>query len=134
MLDACTGNRGSSDPMALFSLSQKAPIFLPVVAPGHEQKCTANQDKGGSSQPHHIHGDGAIFARTGVVMIAKEQDWNDRRADLVLGSLPQPEANVARRIFNTIEVSRELALRRKNHDGAGVGELAGSRIELVLVA
>jgi hypothetical protein len=81
--------------MALFSLSQKAPIFLPVVAPGHEQKCTANQDKGGSSQPHHIHGDGAIFARTRVVMIAKEQD-------LISGPLERRPTNTSPARLNTI--------------------------------
>ena len=97
--------------MALFSLSQNAAIFAPVVAPRHEQKCAANQNEGGSSQAHHIHGDGAIFAGTGIVVIAKKQDLIDRRADLVLGSLHQPEADVARRIFHAIEISRELALR-----------------------
>src|ERR1700733_13922439 len=134
MLDACTGNRGSSDPMALFSLSQNAAISAPVVAPCHEKKCAANQDESSSSQAHHIHSNGAIFARTRIVVIAEEQDLIDRSADLILGSLHQTQADVARRIFHAIEVSRELALRSKNHDGAGMRELAGGRIELILVA
>ena len=58
-----------------------------------------------------------------VVVEAVEEDLVDGRADLPGGGLDEAEAQVARRVLDSVEVAGEAAVGRRDHDGARVGEL-----------
>src|SRR5258708_23885430 len=65
---------------------------------------------------------GAVPRGGGVVVIAKQQDVIDGRADLSGGSIHEPEAHVAAGILDAVEVARDATVRGKKQHAAGVRE------------
>ena len=80
---------------------------------------------------HHVHHYRAIFSGGRIVVVAIEQQLIDRRSDLVFRRFDQTETQVARRIFDAVEVTREFSLRRRNVDRARVRKLV-RRLILVI--
>ena len=64
-------------------------------------------------------------------MKAIEQNLVDRRADLILRRLDQPEPQVATGILDVVKVARDFAGRREDHDPAGMDELVLLRVETI---
>src|SRR5687768_14765223 len=75
------------------------------VTPPQDQNQRADTKEGNNTaEPHDIDDDRAIASRSRVVMEAVEQQLIDGRADLVVGSLDQPEPQVSRVILDAIKV------------------------------
>ena len=57
-----------------------------------------------------------------IVVITKQQNMVDGRADFPRGGIHKSEAHVAAGIFDAVKVARDVAVRRKNQHAAGVSE------------
>ena len=64
-------------------------------------------------------------------MIAVEQQLIHGRSNLVLRRFDQPETKIARRIFDSIKIARELPLRCRYINCAGVSKLIRLFVEVV---
>ena len=69
-----------------------------------------------------------------VVHVAKEHDLIGRGADLALRSLDERQPQVARRILDAAQVSRDRSVGVKTKTAGGVRILAFFRVELVAKA
>src|SRR6266566_2702042 len=76
--------------------------------------------------------DGPILSGRGVVVIAVQQHLIHHGANLVSGSLNQPQPQILGREFHAIVVLRNLAAWREHHDRCRMRELAGFVDVLVL--
>src|SRR6266480_5173758 len=70
----------------------------------------------------------AVPAGGGVVVEAEEEKLIDRRADLVGRGLHQPQAEIARRRLDAVEVARDGARGREHDGGRDVRELPARRV------
>ena len=109
-LDACTGNRGSRSHIRTYpALLQCSPAGAASRRKAISRKAAADQHEAGAGGAHHVHGDRAVFAGRRIVVVAEQQHLIHRAADLVVRSLHQSEAQIARRVFHAVEISREPA-------------------------
>src|SRR5207302_8839509 len=63
-----------------------------------------------------------------VVVIAVEQNLIDGRANLLLRRFHKPQPQITRGITDAVEVARDFAGGREQHDSAGMRELAGGGV------
>src|SRR4051794_14836124 len=96
-------SRLSSPPQIVF-------VRLKIATENEEKKSTGDQNECAAGESHHIHGDGPIFSGRRVVVVAEEQKLVDGVSDFVLRSFYQAQADIARRVFHTVEVAGEAAL------------------------
>src|SRR5262249_40130199 len=75
-----------------------------------------------------------ILAGRGIVVEAEQEDLLDWRADRAVGRLDQAEAQIAGLELDPIEVARELAAGRQQHEAARVRERLLIRIVVVAEA
>src|SRR5262245_10553187 len=92
-------------------------LFL-LASQVNEQRRHSGQrkDREDSKQSHH---DQAIGSTLRVVHITVKDGYISERSDLAGRSIDNSEAQVARRIFDAIKITRELALRRQDHNATG---------------
>src|SRR5258708_16637028 len=76
--------------------------------------------------------EGGVVAGAGIVVIAVEENLIPDVADAVLRRLHQAEAQILRRELDSVEVSRNVAVRREHNDRSGVGVLFGLRVKMIL--
>ena len=76
-----------------------------------------------ASGPHEVQDARRIFAGGRVVVETIEQHLVRRRADLVGRRLHQPQPQVAAGKLDAVEIAGDPALRRQDHDAAGVNVL-----------
>ena len=92
--------------------------------PHDREEDRQDRDRGRSACSDHVHHDRAVAAALGIVVVAVEEDLGRRKgADPVAGRLDQAEAQVARRVLDSVEVARQAAVRRRDVDGRRVGDL-----------
>ena len=83
-----------------------------MLAPEQEiQKNSADQNGQATRQLNHARNQQPVFAGVRIVVIAKQQNGIDGRADLSLRCFHQPQPHVALGILNAVKIARELALR-----------------------
>jgi len=115
----------------LVSSSWQASRMRLAQIPGGRQSFAAARNQNSSdnaengedpAETDELENRGAVSGGGGIVVIAKEQNVIDGRADLSCRSVHETEAHVAAGIFDAIEVARDVAVRGKKQDAAGVGE------------
>src|SRR5205814_7056920 len=72
---------------------------------------------------HRAHDRRPIFSGSRIVMKAIKQELVGPRPDPTGGSFYQPKSQIARRIFEAVEVPRNPTLWGQNHDPAGMNIL-----------
>ena len=105
------------------------------IAAQSDHDChSAHYQKSRGGNPQQVHGDRAVLTGRRIVVETEQENFIDRRADLIVRRLHQSQADIARRILDAVEILRHPALRGEDHDGAGVGVLVGLRVVLVMEA
>src|SRR5579859_7598797 len=89
-----------------------------------ENQNTGDQakDRQKTAEANDFQNGGAVASGRRVVLVAEEQRAIDGRADFAGGGVHQPQTDVARRVLDTVEVTRDAAIRREQHNAGGVGE------------
>src|SRR5712692_2854653 len=82
----------------------------------------------------NVHDHQGVLAAGRVVVVAVQQDLVRRRADPAIGRFHQPQAQIARRIVDSVEIPRHPAHWRQQHDGAAVRILVGHGVVDVVEA
>ena len=80
-----------------------------------------HRDHAGDTE--YAHNRDRVAADRGAVVAAVENEQVDRIADLFVAGLEQRHAQIARRVVDPGKIFRHAAIRRNEHDDAGVGEL-----------
>src|SRR5512142_1253140 len=129
-VDAPFGRSGKSG--MYLSPSCSSSFYARLVPVQHNQEAAEYENGQGATQPDHVCDNRAVLSGARIVVIAVEQHLVGQRADPVLRSLDDAQADVAGRVFNAVVVLGEFPFRGHQHDAGGVGELIGLRIVLVL--
>jgi hypothetical protein len=79
----------------------------------------------GAGEAQHVHDHQAVAPGGRVVVEAVEQELVDRAPDALVRGLDQPQAQVARRVLDAVEVARQPARRRQHDHARRVRVLAG---------
>src|SRR5262245_6226395 len=101
-------------------------LFLLAPQVEEERQQSGQRQSGEDSQ--HAHHDQAVGPTLRVVHITIKNDLIGERSDLSRRSVDHAEAQVARRVFDPVKITRDLALRRQDHNAAGVGVLLRHRV------
>jgi hypothetical protein len=81
------------------------PVLADIAAEKGDKKGTAHQGERCPCETHQVCYQRPIFASGWVVVKAEQQNLVDGIADLVPGGLDEAKADVARRVFNAVEVT-----------------------------
>src|SRR5205814_2529611 len=65
----------------------------------------------------------AVFSGGRIVVVAEQQKLIARRSDLVGGRFDESKANIARLVFESVEIPRDATLRRRCDQHRAVREL-----------
>src|SRR5213592_2877302 len=119
-VDACSGKSGS----------EKRASITSGVPPGATRALGTSQreERERAAGPHRAHDERAVLAGGGVVVEAEEEELIDRRADLARRGLDQPQAEIARRRLDAVEVARDGTPRRRHDGHRDVRELPPRRV------
>src|SRR6202521_1475612 len=100
-----------------------------VAAPENQNPSHDTKNRQDTAQADDLENRRAVSRGCRVVVKTKQQNVIDGRADLSGGGIHKPEAHIAAGILDAIEVTRDAAVRRKNHDAARVSEQIRFRVE-----
>src|SRR5262245_11302578 len=89
------------------------------------QQGSQREDREDSQQAHQNQ---AVRPAIRVVHITVKDDLIGERSDSSGRSVDHSEADVERRVFDPVKITRELALRRQDHNAAGVAVLLRYRV------
>src|ERR1700683_4286122 len=97
---------GARPPAALnFSLRQR----VMLAAEQNQYRASQNQYGQRSANLNYVRNQQAIFSRGGIVVIAEQQDLIRRRADFSFRRFHKSQPQIARRVLNAIEVTRNFS-------------------------
>ena len=138
IVDACSGNSGMPGSMCALTFLDSicgAPGVrvprqrsVPLAPPHQHDRRAARHERQHAGNPDQRHHGEAVPAARRVVVKAIQEDIVDRAADLPIGGLDQRQPQIARPVLDAVEVVRQPALRRRDHDAAGVRELTDRRV------
>src|SRR5262245_40924792 len=101
-------------------------LFL--LAPQVEKERQQSRQRQSGEDSQHAHHDQAVGPTLRVVHITIKNDLIGERSDLSRRGVDHAEAQVARRVFDPVKITRDLALWRQDHNAAGVGVLLRHRV------
>ena len=103
-----------------------------IRAKHHEHERAQDENGAKPRQLQNIADDGAVLSAARIVVIAIQENLIADIANPVLRGLHESEPQILGREFDSIEVSRNVAVRCEHHNRSGVRVLLGLRIELIL--
>src|SRR5690242_10540356 len=121
-LDASGGYNGNCDCTALVCSLKFRVGRMNLAAPGNPNPSDKQKNSQNAAQANDPEDGSAVLRARGIVVVTKQQDVIDGRANLSRGSVHQAKAHIAARIFDAIKVTRDAAARGQEHYAAGVGE------------
>ena len=130
-VEAWSGNNGMVGSMCLRykSLSSRAAAQAcapcgqrvpSVPAPQHQNGQADPHDREDAGRLHEPHDRQAVLAALRVVVETGQQQLVHGAADLAVGGVDERQPQIARAVLDAVEVVRQPAVGRRDHDPAGV--------------